>query len=108
MRSCTADVTAFGVVVRIEQVSSHFPPASFQRSHIPANANNTPSLTSKQYGCLAFHSGDDYTAHRNSLNYVPVRGKGRLQKLCRLRSQKCDDDQGNTCLDVQSIAQRKL
>jgi hypothetical protein len=47
------DLTAdFGVVVRIEQVSSAVPLGSFQRSHIPANANNSPSLTSKQYGCL--------------------------------------------------------
>ena len=45
---------AFGVVVRMEQVSKGLPLASFQRSHIPANANNSPSLISKQYGCLTF------------------------------------------------------
>ena len=54
MRSWTADVTAFGVVVRIEQVLTQLPLGSFQRSQIPANANNSPALTSKQYGCLAF------------------------------------------------------
>ena len=54
MRSWMAEVTAFGVVVRIEQVLIQLPLGSFQRSHIPANANNPPSLTSKQYGCLAF------------------------------------------------------
>jgi hypothetical protein len=41
MRSWTADVRAFGVVVRIAQVSAVFPLGSFQRSHIPANANNS-------------------------------------------------------------------
>jgi hypothetical protein len=44
----TAEVTAFGVVVRIEHDLSHCPLGSFQRSHSPANANNPPSLTSKQ------------------------------------------------------------
>ena len=60
IRSWTAEVTAFGVVVRIEQVFTNLPLGSFQRSHNPANANNSPSLTSKQYGCLVlpsrFHS----------------------------------------------------
>jgi len=55
MRSCTAEVTAFGVVVRIEQVFIQPPLGSFQRSQIPANANNPPLFTSKQYGCLVFH-----------------------------------------------------
>ena len=36
IRSCTAEVTAFGVVVRIEQVSTVLPLASFQRSQSPA------------------------------------------------------------------------
>ena len=54
MRSWTAEVTAFGVVVRIEQVFDPVAVASFQRSHIPANANNSPPLISKQYGCFAF------------------------------------------------------
>jgi hypothetical protein len=45
---------AFAVVVKIEQVSKGFPVASFQRSHIPAKANNSPSLISKQYGCFTF------------------------------------------------------
>ena len=54
IRSWTAEVTAFGVVVRIEQDLIHCPLGSFQRSHSPANANNSPSLTSKQYGCFAF------------------------------------------------------
>ena len=40
MRSWTAEVTAFGVVVRIEQVFTQLPLGSFQRSHIPAKANN--------------------------------------------------------------------
>jgi hypothetical protein len=48
MRSWTGDVTAFGDVVKIEQVSNALPLGSFQRSHIPANANNSPSSTSKQ------------------------------------------------------------
>src|SRR5450755_4870738 len=54
IRSWTVEVTAFGVVVRIEQVLIQLPLGSFHRSHNPANANNSPSLTSKQYGCLAF------------------------------------------------------
>jgi hypothetical protein len=54
MRSWTTAVTAFGVVVRIEQVSTELLLASFQRSQIPAKANNSPSLTSKQYGCFDF------------------------------------------------------
>jgi hypothetical protein len=54
MRSCTAEVTAFGVVVRIEQVFTHCPLEFFQPSHSPANANNSPSFTSKQYGCFPF------------------------------------------------------
>lgn len=52
-RSWLAAATAFGVVVRIEQVSTIFPVGSFHLSQIPANANSAPSLTSKQYGCLA-------------------------------------------------------
>jgi hypothetical protein len=28
-------------------------PSTFHLSHIPANANSSPPLTSKQYGCLA-------------------------------------------------------
>jgi hypothetical protein len=52
--SWTAEVTAFGVVVSFERVFIQPPLGSFQRSHIPANANNSPSLTSKQYGCLPF------------------------------------------------------
>ena len=48
------EARAFGVVVRIEQVSTTLPLGSLHRSHIPANANNSPSSTSKQYGCLAF------------------------------------------------------
>jgi hypothetical protein len=54
IRSWTAEVTAFGVVVRIEHVVSHAPRGSFQRSHSPANANSAPSLTSKQNGCFDF------------------------------------------------------
>jgi len=41
-------------VVRIEHVSTALPAGSFHLSHSPANANNSPSLTSKQYGCFAF------------------------------------------------------
>ncbi len=56
----TLEVTAFGVVVRIEQVLIHRPSAFFQPSHSPANANISPSFTSKQYGCFdvpfLFHS----------------------------------------------------
>jgi len=44
----------FAVVVRIEQVLTHCPSAFFQPSHNPANANNSPSRTSKQNGCLIF------------------------------------------------------
>ncbi len=43
-----SDVTAFGVVVKIEQVLIHCPSEFFQPSQSPANANNSPSLTSKQ------------------------------------------------------------
>src|SRR5579864_1378195 len=49
-----AEVTAFGVVVRIEHDLIQLPLGSFRRSHSPAKANNSPSLTSKQYGCLVF------------------------------------------------------
>src|ERR1700730_11463649 len=56
MRSWTAEVTAFGVVVRMEQVFTQLPLVSFQRSHIPAKANNSPPFTSKQNGCLALPS----------------------------------------------------
>jgi len=48
MRSWMGDVTPLGVVVRIEQVLTQLPSGLFQRSHSPANANNSPSLTSKQ------------------------------------------------------------
>jgi transposase len=54
IRSWTAVVTAFGVVVKIEQVSTESPFGFLQRSHIPANANTSPSPTSKQYGCFVF------------------------------------------------------
>jgi len=50
--SWTCDVTAFGVVVRIEHDLIHCPLGSFQPSQRPANANKSPSLTSKQKGCL--------------------------------------------------------
>ena len=53
-RSWTAEVTAFGVVVRIEQVCTQLPLGFFQRSQIPAKANNSALPTSKQYGCLVF------------------------------------------------------
>ena len=52
IRSWTIAVTAFGVVVRIEHVFTQLPFGSFQPSHNPANASNSPPLTSKQYGCL--------------------------------------------------------
>ena len=52
IRSWTDDVIEFGVVVRIEHDLIHCPLGSFQRSHSPANANNAPSLTSKQNGCF--------------------------------------------------------
>ena len=45
---CTGEVTAFGAVVRIEQLLTQVPLGSFQRSQTPANANNFPPLTSKQ------------------------------------------------------------
>jgi hypothetical protein len=54
IRSWTAEVTEFGVVVRIEQDLIQLPLASFQRSHNPANANNCPSFTSKQIGLFTF------------------------------------------------------
>ncbi len=41
------EVSAFGVVVRIEQVSTALPVGFFHRSHIPANANKSLSSTSK-------------------------------------------------------------
>jgi hypothetical protein len=52
MRSWTAEVTAFGVVVRIEQDLVQCPLGSFRRSQMPAKANSSPLLTSKQYGWL--------------------------------------------------------
>ena len=52
-RSWTEEVTALGVVVRIEHDLSHCPLGSLHRSYGPANANNSPSLTSKQYGGFA-------------------------------------------------------
>jgi len=52
--SWTPAVTTLRVVVRIEHVSTTSPPASFHLSHIPASANSSPSLTSKQYGYLVF------------------------------------------------------
>jgi hypothetical protein len=54
IRSLTTAVTAFGVVVRIEQVSSALPLAFYQRSQIPAKANSSPSLTSKHEWLLRF------------------------------------------------------
>jgi hypothetical protein len=56
--SWTGEVTAFGVVVRIEQVFIQAPPGSLQRSHNPAKANNCPSSISKQYGCFVFPARD--------------------------------------------------
>ena len=41
MRPRAADVRAFGVVARIAEVSAVFPRGSLQRSHVPANANNS-------------------------------------------------------------------
>ena len=54
MRSWTAAVTAFGVVVKIEQDLTHCPLGSFERSHSPANANNFPALTSTAVRLLRF------------------------------------------------------
>src|ERR1017187_7764634 len=73
IRSWTADVTAFGVVVRIEQVLIQLLLGSFQRSHNPANANNSPSLTSKQYGCLVFPVR---TLHVATTRKTRLRGSG--------------------------------
>jgi hypothetical protein len=42
IRSWTDEVTAFGVVVKIEQVLIQLPLAFFQRSQIPAKANKSP------------------------------------------------------------------
>ena len=53
IRSWIVEVIAFGVVVRIEQVLIQLPLGSFQPSHNPANANKSPPLISKQYGCFA-------------------------------------------------------
>ena len=53
MRSWIAEVTALGVVVRIEHDFTHCPLGSRQRSHSPAKANRPPSPTSKQKGCFA-------------------------------------------------------
>jgi hypothetical protein len=41
-------------VVRIEQDLTHCPLGSFQQSQIPANANSSPSLTSKQLRLFGF------------------------------------------------------
>src|SRR6266849_2623959 len=74
IRSWTAEVTAFGVVVKIEHVSGVLPGASFHRSQSPANANNSASLISKQKGCFDFpmrrHSQNPLagTMHRRDFN----------------------------------------
>jgi hypothetical protein len=54
IRSWIVEAAAFGVVVRMEQVLTQVPLASFQPSHNPANANNLPSFTSKENGSLVF------------------------------------------------------
>jgi len=46
-----APVTALAAVVKIVHVFIHAPIGSFQLSRSPANANNSRSRTSKQYGC---------------------------------------------------------
>src|SRR5438034_4727075 len=81
-RSSTGAVTAFGIVIRIEQVSSVLPLASFHRSQIPANANNSPSLTSKQYGCLALH----VLCHRSEEHTSELQSHSDL--VCRLLLEK--------------------
>src|SRR5215831_405950 len=50
-----ADLRCHGVrvVFKIEYDLIHCPLRSRHPSHNPANANNSPSLTSKQNGCLA-------------------------------------------------------
>jgi len=54
-KSARARIAAeLGLVVRIAQLLIQLPFGSFQRSHSPAKANNSPLLTSKQYGCFAF------------------------------------------------------
>jgi hypothetical protein len=48
MRPRAADVRAFGVVARIAEVSAVFPRGSLQRSHVPANANNSVMMQFKK------------------------------------------------------------
>src|ERR1017187_2693304 len=76
IRSWTAAVTALGVVVRIEQVSTDLPVASFHRSHNPANANNCPSFTSKQNLAEA----DGSFAHRG-MSPQRIRDSSRIGSL---------------------------
>jgi len=52
IRSWIAEVTAFGVVVRMEQVLIQLPLGSFQPSHNPANANKLAFVDFKAVGLL--------------------------------------------------------
>src|ERR1700730_3134942 len=47
-----SDKRESGVVVRIMQLSTNSPCGFVHLSQRPANANNSPSFTSKQYGCF--------------------------------------------------------
>jgi hypothetical protein len=66
-------VTAFGVVVRIEQLLIQSPFVLFQRSQSPAKANISLSRTSKQYGCfdadVRFHSEKPSAGVRHLRNF---------------------------------------
>ena len=80
IRSWTAEVTAFGVVVRIEQFLIQLPLGSFHRSHSPANANNSPSLTSKQNGCFAVPVQFDIHRYLDSQGRLDFLGGSELRR----------------------------
>jgi len=54
IRSWTAEVTPFGVVVRIEHVSRILPPGSFQVSHSPSESEQLTFVDLKAVRLLKF------------------------------------------------------
>lgn len=67
-----AAMTPFGVVVRIEHVSTTLPLGSFQRSHVLANANNSPSFTSKQTAAWPSRSSSTHRTHLRELGTYEI------------------------------------
>src|ERR1700677_3297513 len=71
IRSWTVEVTAFGVVVRIEQDLIHFPLGSLHRSQSPANANS--SLASLRFATIFLQAAADI------LRFTGAKGVGPAQ-----------------------------